>query len=66
MIYAISRLIMYTVGSFGMIYLVEKFDNWGFFIIMLPISLGLTFAISHFEELEGISETLHRKKARTP
>jgi MHS family proline/betaine transporter-like MFS transporter len=66
MIYAISRLIMYTVGSFGMIYLVEKFDNWGFFIIMLPISLGLTFAISHFEELEWISETLHQKKARTP
>jgi MHS family proline/betaine transporter-like MFS transporter len=66
MIYAVSRLIMYTVGSFGMIYLVEKFDNWGFFIIMLPISLGLAFAISHFEKLEGTSGTHHQKKVQIP
>ena len=30
-IYAISRLIMYSVGSFGLVYLVNILGNWGIF-----------------------------------
>jgi len=51
-IYAVSRLIMYTVGSFGIIYLVNLLGNWGILVIMLPLTLGLMFALRHFQKLE--------------
>jgi MHS family proline/betaine transporter-like MFS transporter len=51
-IYAISRLIMYTVGSFGILYLVRIFGNWGILIIMLPLTIGVLLAVSHFQKLE--------------
>ena len=51
-IYALSRLIMYTVGSFGLVYLVSKLGNWGIFVIMGPLSLGVMFALFHFKRLE--------------
>jgi MFS transporter, MHS family, proline/betaine transporter len=51
-IYAISRLIMYTVGSFGILYLVSIFGNWGILIIMLPLAVGVLLAVNHFQKLE--------------
>jgi len=43
---------MYTVGSFGLMYLVRILGNWGIFIIMGPLALGVMFALFHFKRLE--------------
>jgi MHS family proline/betaine transporter-like MFS transporter len=51
-IYAISRLIMYSVGSFGLVYLVNILGNWGILVIMLPLTIGVIFASYHFQKLE--------------
>ena len=51
-IYAVSRLIMYTVGSFGLVYLVSLLGNWGILVIMLPLTVGVIFASYHFQKLE--------------
>lgn len=51
-IYAISRLIMYTVGSFGIVYLVNILGNWGILVIMFPLTLGVIFSFRHFQNLE--------------
>ncbi|WP_342270127.1 MFS transporter [Rickettsia endosymbiont of Orchestes rusci] len=48
---AISRAITYVITSFGIIYLVKYFNNFGLLIIMIPIALGTAFAINHFETL---------------
>ena len=56
-IYAVSRLIMYTVGSFGIVYLVNIYGNFGLLIIMLPLTLGVLFASRHFQSLEEITHS---------
>lgn len=50
--YALGRTVTYTVTSFGLIYLVYYFNNWGVLFIALPILCGYKFGISHFENLE--------------
>ena len=52
LIYAISRALMYVVTSFGIIYLTKYFSHYGLLFIMIPISIGCAFGISHFEHLE--------------
>ncbi len=52
-IYAVSRLIMYTVGSLGLVYLVKVFGNYGILFVMLPLTIGVLFACRHFQNLEG-------------
>jgi MFS family permease len=56
-IYAISRLIMYTIGSFGLVYLVSILGNWGILVIMLPLTLGVIFASYHFQKLEELAHS---------
>ena len=50
--YALSRSLMYVITSFGFIYLIEFFGYYGLLIIMIPISIGFMFGVSHFEKLE--------------
>jgi len=50
--YASSRAIIYIITSFGLVYLVEKYSNWGILIIMIPVVAGFSFALSHFIKLE--------------
>ncbi|HJD55074.1 MAG TPA: MFS transporter [Rickettsia endosymbiont of Pyrocoelia pectoralis] len=52
---AISRAITYIITSFGIIYLIKYFNNFGLQIIMIPIALGTGFAIYHFEMLEKLN-----------
>ncbi|KJW03210.1 proline/betaine transporter domain protein [Rickettsia endosymbiont of Ixodes pacificus] len=47
-----SRAITYVITSFGIIYLIKHFNNFGLQIIMIPVALGTWFAIHHFEILE--------------
>ncbi|MEY4464344.1 MAG: hypothetical protein RLZZ81_1315 [Pseudomonadota bacterium] len=49
---AMSRAITYVITSFGIIYLIKHFNNFGLQIIMIPVALGTWFAIRHFEILE--------------
>ena len=51
-IYALSRALMYTITSFGLLYLTKTFDHWGLLIIFIPAVIGFSFGISHFQQLE--------------
>lgn len=50
--FALSRTLIHIIASFGLVYLIEYFGNYGLLVIMIPITLGFTFAIYHFEKLE--------------
>lgn len=50
--FALSRTLMYIVTSFGLVYLIEYFGNYGLLVIITPITLGFAFGIYHFEKLE--------------
>lgn len=52
MIYATSRALMYIITSFGILFLTKYFGHWGLLIIMIPIIIGSTFALRHFQKLE--------------
>lgn len=52
MLYAISRIIMYGITSFGLIYLIKFFGNYGLLILMIPIIIGYGLGLSHFQNLE--------------
>jgi hypothetical protein len=50
--YALSRVIMYIITSFGLVYLVEFFGYIGLLIIMIPVVISYTFGVMHFCRLE--------------
>jgi MFS family permease len=50
--YAISRIMMYIITSFGLVYLVEYCGYIGLLIIMVPVIIAYTFGITHFHKLE--------------
>jgi hypothetical protein len=51
-LYALSRALMYIVTSFGLVFLGSLFENFGMWIITLPIGLAHLYGILHFEGLE--------------
>lgn len=51
-LYALSRALMYIVTSFGLVYLGNKFESYGMWIITLPIGLANIYGILYFEGLE--------------
>lgn len=51
-IYAISRVFMHIVTSFGMIFCEKYFGNWGFMIILLPTAIAYGLGVSYFIRLE--------------
>ena len=51
-IYALSRTLMYFITAFGFVYCTDKFGHFGLLIIMLPIIIGFTYGVLHFEKLE--------------
>jgi MFS family permease len=51
-LYALSRAITYIITSFGFVYLVDYFGNYGVLIIMIPIILWFANGINYFENLE--------------
>jgi hypothetical protein len=53
--YALSRAIVHLVTSFGFIYLTEHLGSYGILVIMIPILVGFTFGLNHFEKLEQAS-----------
>ena len=51
-IYALSRALMHITTSFGLVYLVELFGNFGILVIMIPVAIGYAFGVFHFDKLE--------------
>jgi MFS transporter, MHS family, proline/betaine transporter len=49
---SISKLLMNVVGAFGISYLVHYFAQWGLFMLMMPLTIGVLIAIRHFEQME--------------
>ena len=58
-LYALSRALVYIITSFGLVFLTYYFNNWGLLIIMVPMVLGFTFGVYHFESLEKEAENYH-------
>jgi hypothetical protein len=53
MLYALSRILMYGITSFGLIILIKFFGNYGFIILMIPIIIAYGLGISHFQKLDA-------------
>ncbi len=50
--YALSRAIMHLTTSFGFIFLFEYLGHYGILVIMIPILIGFSFGLNHFEKLD--------------
>ncbi|WP_341751555.1 MFS transporter [Candidatus Tisiphia endosymbiont of Piscicola geometra] len=59
---AISSTIMYIITSFGFIYLTKYLGNYGLLIIIIPVMIGYSFGIFHFEKLEKAAGNYPKKK----
>jgi MHS family proline/betaine transporter-like MFS transporter len=62
MMYALGRTVMYIVTSFGLVYLIKYFGNWGILVIAVPIICGYKFALTHFENLDKENRGDFQKK----
>jgi MHS family proline/betaine transporter-like MFS transporter len=63
--YAFSRISVYLITSFGLVYLTSYFGNWGVWLVMVPISLLYLYGAEFFAKKEGflpIWKGLARKK----
>lgn len=52
--FAVIRATMYVVTSFGLVYLIEHFGNWGLLILFVPFIVLYGFGLRHFETLERL------------
>ncbi len=52
MVFAVSRVFIYVITSFGIVYLQQKIDNWGVLVILMPITLGFLYALTKFDQIE--------------
>jgi len=50
--YALSRALIYVITSFGTVYLTKWYGYQGILFIILPIGVGLVWAVNHFERME--------------
>ncbi len=48
---------MHIITSFGLVFLVKYFDNWGVLFILIPVSIGFTWGILYFEKLDKVVES---------
>lgn len=59
-LYALSRILMYGVTSFGLVYLTKYYSHYGLLVIMVPVIITYAFSILHFEALERKSGNYNR------
>jgi len=52
MAYALSRTVMSTITTFGIIYLVKDYSYSGICIIVFPMLIGYAVALNYFQKLE--------------
>ena len=51
-LYALTRMFMYALTSFGLVFLTEWFGHLGIILIAVPITIAYLWGIKHFETLE--------------
>ncbi|WP_375319392.1 hypothetical protein [Candidatus Tisiphia endosymbiont of Oplodontha viridula] len=51
--FAVGRAIMYVVTSFGLVYLIDCFGNWGIVMLFVPFIVLYGLGLRHFEMLGG-------------
>ena len=54
-LYALSRALIYTITSFGLVFLTNIFDHWGLLIVFIPVIIGFKIGVSYFEKLERVA-----------
>ncbi|WP_425361073.1 MFS transporter [Candidatus Tisiphia endosymbiont of Stenodema calcarata] len=64
--YALSRAIMYIITSFSIVYLIKYFGNLGVWIIMIPVYVGYSYGLYHFEQLEKKAGNYPQKSSLDP
>ena len=52
-IYAISRVLVYVITSFGLVYLTDYFGYYGVYFITIPAIIGFAYGLRHFIILEN-------------
>jgi len=60
--YALSRAFISVITSFGLVYLMKYFGNWGILIITIPVVTGFMWGIFHFQSLEQAIGNFPKKK----
>jgi len=63
--YAIARLLMHIITSFGTIYSQKYFGNFGLWLIILPTTLGYGYGVFYFLRLEKEAGKYHDPDYRT-
>lgn len=48
---------MHIITSFGLVFLVKYFDNWGVLFILIPVSIGFMWGILYCEKLDKVVES---------
>jgi MHS family proline/betaine transporter-like MFS transporter len=61
-IYAISRVLVYVVTSFSLVYLTDYFGHFGVYCITIPAIIGFAYGLNHFIKLEKEAQNYHEKK----
>ena len=52
LLYSLSRAVMYSVTSIGLVYIIKYFNKFGILMIGLPITISFLYGVLHFERLE--------------
>jgi len=52
-LYSLSRIIVYIVTSFGMIFLIKILGYYGILVVMIPVGLSFYLSVKYFESLES-------------
>lgn len=50
-LYALSRAVMYTLVTFGLVILIDRFGSQGLLIIGLPLCFGYAWSVYHFYQI---------------
>ncbi|MCC8369191.1 MAG: MFS transporter [Rickettsia endosymbiont of Oxypoda opaca] len=53
-IYAFSKILIYAITSFGMVYLINILGNYSILLIMIPVGIAFYWGVTHFESLERL------------
>ena len=65
-IYALTRASMYTITSFGLVYLTDLFSHYGLWIIMIPVNIGFLWGVNHYIKLEQESGDFYKQDKINP
>jgi len=50
--FALSRAAIFTITTFGSIFLIKYLDHWGVMVILVPVTLGFWYGVNYFKKLE--------------